>query len=87
MKLEVGKIVSATMLAITLLWIICAMFVWLMPEAAALMTAAMFHLRLEPLQWHLTFGGVLLGLGSWLLATSLLTVLVATFYNRLIERP
>lgn len=85
MRLQVGQIVASSMLAITILWVVCSLLVWIMPESAASMTAAMLHLEMQPSQWHLTFGGFLLGLGSWLLATSLLTVLVATFYNRLIK--
>lgn len=86
MRIQVSQILSVALLTTTIFWVLCSLLVWLMPEGAAIMTTAMFHMEVLPSQWHLTLGGSLLGLGCWLLATTFITWLAVSFYNRLVVK-
>lgn len=83
MKLDAKGLALAVAIVTAVLWILCSAFVSLAPRPAMMMTGHMAHADLSELNWRLTWGGMLIGLFSWTLATAIPAWLIAWTYNRL----
>lgn len=63
MKSIKKNLANSFALAMTVLWMICSLFVWLLPELSLQITSWWMHgMDLTAMGvWHLTFGNFLLG--------------------------
>lgn len=63
MKTNTTKLANAFALAMMVLWIICSLFVWLLPDLSLQITSWWMHgMDLSAMgSWHLTVGNFLLG--------------------------
>lgn len=73
----------AVALATAILWIICSALVFIWPDMMMFMSGHMVHMDIASLGWHLTLGGVLLGLLGWSLSAGIFGWLLACIYNSL----
>lgn len=84
MKLDAAKFGLAWAITFAIFWVICSLAVWIMPGMMMSMSGHMVHGDLSAIQWHLSLGGVLLGLVAWSLIAGITGWLVAVVYNRLL---
>lgn len=84
MKLDALKFGLASAISFGIAWIICALLVMLMPGMMMEMSGHMVHMELADMGWHLTLGGVLMGLVAWSVSAGLIGWLLAWVYNRLV---
>ena len=68
MKLESGKLFLATMLAFGLLYVVCAIFVLLIPVAMMGLTGGMMHMDTGGMVWSMGWGNLIIGLVAWIAA-------------------
>jgi hypothetical protein len=73
---------SAGMVA-AILFILCALGVWLAPEATTAMFGTLIHADLSGITRTLTLGSFVVGLVCWTVGTAVTFAVVASFYNRL----
>jgi hypothetical protein len=81
MSLNVGKIAIASAVGAGLLWILCSVFVMLLPGFMMQMTAHMIHGDLSQMNWTLSWAGVFLGLLGWAFFASVTGGIIAAVYN------
>jgi hypothetical protein len=84
MKLSAIKLGYAAAFAFAILWIICSLMVWLMPAMMLNMTGNMMHTDWSQMGWHMSLGGMLLGLIGWSVVAGISGWLLATIYNKLL---
>ena len=84
MKLNTNKFALSTALSFSLVWIICALLVWLLPGPMMSMSGAMLHMELSTMAWELSLSGVISGLFGWALLSGGIGWLLAFVYNRLV---
>jgi hypothetical protein len=77
---------SAGMVA-ALLFTLCAVGVWLAPQATTSMLGTLTHLDLTGIARTLTLGSFLAGLICWTVGTGFTFAVVAGLYNRLSRIP
>jgi len=73
---------SAGMVA-AILFILCALAVWVAPEATTAMFGTLIHADLSGITRTLTLGSFVAGLVCWTVGTAITFAAVASFYNRL----
>lgn len=83
MKIDANKLFVATAITFAVSWIICAIFVGLLPVGMMTMTGHMVHMNLGSLSWSMTFTGFITGLIAWSLLPGAIAWCIATIYNRL----
>lgn len=86
MKLHEVKFGTACAITAALLWVLCTILVLAMPSLILSLTGAMVHMQLQDMGWHLNLAGALLGLLAWVLAAGFSGWLLASVYNRLLNR-
>ena len=84
MKLNATKFGVASAVAFAILWVICSLFVVVMPGMMMEMSGHMVHTDLAGIQWHMGLTSVVIGLFAWSFVAGITGWLVATIYNRLI---
>ncbi|TKB50524.1 hypothetical protein FCL40_05075 [Ferrimonas sediminicola] len=84
MSLNATKFGLASAVAFAGFWIVCSLLVWVLPSMMMDMTGHMTHGDWSQMGWHLSVGGVLIGLIAWSVVAGLLGWLLATIYNRLL---
>lgn len=82
MKLNAIKFGLASAISIAILWIACSVLVWLLPSMMMNMTGHMIHGDWSSMGWHLSAGGVLIGLIVWSITAGICGWLLAAFYTR-----
>ena len=83
MKLDAVKFGMAFAIASAILWIICSLFVWVLPSMMMEMSGHMVHGDLSQMGWSLSLTGVLIGLVTWSILAGITGWLIAYIYNRL----
>ena len=84
MKLSPINLGYAAAFSFAILWIICSLMVWLMPAMMLNMTGSMMHSDWSQMGWHLTFGGMLIGLIGWSIVAGISGWLIGVIYNKLL---
>lgn len=86
MKLDAAKFGLSCAISAALLWIICAIFVMLMPAGMMEMSGDMLHMDLSgmDMKWDMGLHGLLTGLIAWVIGAGFSGWLVAAIYNKLI---
>ncbi len=86
MKLNAGKFAIAGGITSGILWIICSLMVWGMPDAMMSMGGYMMHENYSDMHWQMGFGGILFGLIGWGLVGTVICGLFAAIYNKLVGK-
>lgn len=68
-----------------ILWILCSMFVFLVPSPMMNMSGHMMHANLSSMNWTLSFTGVLTGLIAWSLFAFIFAWALAYIYNLFVK--
>ena len=82
MKLDAKKFAIACAVSTSILWIICSLFVMVMPAMMLSISGDMMHMELNNMGWHLSIMGVVKGLVGWSVMAAAAGWLVAATYNR-----
>ncbi|CAN5391455.1 hypothetical protein BH10ACI2_BH10ACI2_21840 [soil metagenome] len=69
--------------AIAIAWVICYLFVWMIPGPAMNMTGQMMQMDMGQIGWVLSPMGFIWGLVAWSVVVGIFAGLLATIYNRL----
>lgn len=84
MKLDAVKLGAATAIIFALVWVVCSIFVVLLPTTMMQMGGHMIHADLSAAGWSMHWTGFIMGLILWSVLSGLLVWAVAAVYNRLI---
>ncbi len=83
MKLDTRAFAIAAALVVAALFLICAFFVALAPEATTTFAGHLIHADLSGFTRSLTWATFFGGLVCWALGAGLVAAVLARFYNRL----
>lgn len=83
MKLNSAKFALAATLTTAIIWIICSLLVFLLPQATIMASSDMIHMDIQDMMWSLTLSGFIKGLILWSLSVGLSAWIFAVIYNRL----
>ena len=84
MKINVIKVSIASAVAFSVLWIICSLMVWMMPEYMLRITASMMHISPNALNWDFSWSGVMVGCVAWAVTSGVTVAVTAAIYNMLV---
>lgn len=84
MRLDAKKFGLACALAAAILWVICSLFVTIMPVAMMNLSGHMVHGNFNGTQWQMGMHGLFFGLIFWAIMSGITAWLAATFYNKLL---
>ena len=82
MKLNSAKFALAATLTTAIIWIICSLLVFLLPQATIMASGDMIHMDIQDMMWSLTLSGFIKGLILWSLSVGLSAWIFAVIYNR-----
>lgn len=85
MKIDSIRLGVATAIGLAVIWILCIIFVWLLPATTMSIFADMMHGKASDMgmSWHLTFSGIFVGMLAWSICGGFTAWLIATIYNKL----
>ncbi|WP_223670710.1 DUF5676 family membrane protein [Kangiella shandongensis] len=85
MKIDALRLGVATAIGLAIIWILCVVFIWLLPTTSMGIFADMMHSNIADMGmgWHLTFSGIFVGMLAWAVCGGITVWLIATIYNKL----
>lgn len=83
MKLNALNFGVATAVAFAIVWIICFIFVWMLPTFSMSLFSDMMHSSDMNMQWHFGLYSFIVGLIAWSLCGGFTAWLIAVVYNKL----
>lgn len=83
MQLHPFKFGVAAALATAVIWIICSVLVFSLPELTMMVSGDMMHMDTREIMWSLTLAGFVKGLIIWSLSVGFTAWIFAVIYNRL----
>jgi hypothetical protein len=83
MKLDVVKFGIAWAATAAILWILCSLFVFIIPGQSMMMSGQMMHSNMGNWQWSFSWGGAFAGIILWALFAGVFGCLSAWIYNSL----
>jgi hypothetical protein len=83
MKFNSVKFALAATLTTAVIWVICSLLVFLLPQATIMASSDMIHMDIQDMMWSLTLSGFIKGLILWSLSIGLSAWIFAVIYNRL----
>jgi membrane protein implicated in regulation of membrane protease activity len=84
MKLHSTKFALACASSAAVFWLLCSLFVLIMPGMMLSMSGDMLHMNFEGMGWHMSFFSTLIGGLFWAIAAGIFGWLLARIYNRLL---
>ncbi len=84
MKIDSTKFGLATGMVFAVSWLICSLFVTVLPRGMMQMSGHMVHANLGQMSWVLTWGGFIYGLLAWSIGAGIVAWAIAAIYNRLL---
>jgi hypothetical protein len=89
MKLDAIKLGKSCAAAFAIIWVICSVFVMVMPMGMMHMTGYMMHSDAANINagmgWSMGLGGLIIGLIAWSLVAGFSGWLIAVLYNKQLE--
>jgi len=85
MKINPVFFAIASGITAAILWLVCSLFVAMMPAMMMDMSGQMVHANLGGMNWSLSFGGVIAGLIGWAVFAAIFAWILAFLYNMLIK--
>ena len=83
MKINALNFGLAAAITAGVVWLICSVFVWMIPGGMMNVTTNMMHMDMSRIGWTISPTGVVWGLVAWSLFAGIFAWLLATIYNRL----
>ncbi len=83
MKINSLNFALAAAITAGVVWLICSVFVWMIPGGMMNVTTNMMHMDMSRSGWTISPIGVVWGLVAWSLFAGIFAWLLATIYNRL----
>ena len=83
MTLDAKCFSMAAAIVSAFLWLVCSATVSIAPGPAMTIALQMMHAQRSEFTWHLSWGGVLIGLVAWTMSAAVAAWLLAWTYNRL----
>lgn len=83
MKINALKFGLAGAITAAIVWVICSVFVWMVPGGMTNITTNMMHMDMARSGWTISPLGVVWGLIAWSLFAGIFAWLLATIYNLL----
>ena len=83
MKIDPLKFGVAGAITAAIVWIICSVFVWMVPGGMTNITTNMMHMEMGRGGWTISPVGVVWGLVGWSLFAGIFAWILATIYNLL----
>ncbi len=80
MKLQANKFAVAAAISFSILWLICSVFVVLIPSASMALTGTMVHADLSAMNWSLTWSSFFIGLIGWAVLGAITAWLITFSY-------
>lgn len=84
MKLHASKFGLAAAYAVAIVWVVCSVIVYLLPDLSMHASGYMMHADFSAMHWQMHLTGFLVGLIVWSVVAGVLTWLMAAIYNRLL---
>jgi len=84
MKTDATKMGLAVASAFAVIWVICSVLVWVMPDLMMQMSGHMVHSDLSGMGWQMNGQGVFIGLLAWSATAGFIAWLAAAIYNKLV---
>ena len=81
--LDAKRLALAGAIVTAFLWLVCSAAVSIAPGPSMTIALEMMHAQRSEFAWHLSWGGVLIGLAVWTIAAAVGAWLLAWTYNRL----
>ena len=81
MQLHAVKLGFSTAIAMAILWVICSLMVYLMPNQMLFVSAQMVHVDPAQFSWSLNWFGFFIGLVSWSVVSCITVWLTASVFN------
>ena len=83
MKIDSTKFALGAAITAAIVWMVCSMFVWMIPGGMTNVTTNMMHMDMARSGWTISPLGVVWGLIAWSLFAGIFAWLLATIYNML----
>ena len=83
MKFNSVKFALAATLTTAVIWVICSLLVFLLPQATIMASSDMIHMDIQDMMWSVTLSGFIKGLILWSLSVGLSAWIFAVIYHRL----
>ena len=83
MTYNANKLFVAVATAYAVLWVLCAVLVFILPGEMMSLAGHMIHTDLGTASWTLTIAGFLIGLVAGSFLVGAIALLAATIYNKL----
>ncbi len=84
MKLNSLNFAFAASLTTAIIWIICSLLVFSLPQMTMMMSGDMIHMDTQNMMWSLTLSGFFTGLIVWSVTFGVTAWIFAVIYNRLL---
>ena len=84
MKLNPVMLGTASAISITVLWVICSVFVALSPAFMGSISVGMMHGDVAAMSFTMSWGGFFWGLFAWAICAGVAAWLIAVIYNQLL---
>jgi len=85
MKIDSTKFGLATGMVFAVSWLICSLFVAVLPRGMMQMSGHMVHADLGNMGWSMHWTGIVFGLFAWSIIAGLMAWAIAALYNRLVN--
>lgn len=86
MTLNASKFALAAASSVAIIWALCSLIVMLIPDMSMHASGYMMHADFSAMQWQMHFTGFFIGLILWSVAAGVFAWLMATIYNRLLQK-
>lgn len=85
MKLHTIKFTIAAMLATAIIWSVCSLLVYSLPQLTMMYSGDMMHMNTQEMMWSLTPSGFMRGLVIWSVCAGVSAWIFAAIYNSLLS--
>ena len=85
MRIDASKLGLATAIVFAIVWIVCSLFVVIVPGAMMSISGHMLHGDLGGLNWTMHWTGFFVGLAAWTILLGVIVWAMAAVYNRLLQ--
>jgi len=86
MQLHTVKFALAAILTSAILWIVCSLLVFSLPQLTMMYSGDMMHMNTQEMMWSLTLPGFVKGLILWSVCAGASAWIFAAIYNSLLSR-
>lgn len=85
MKLHSLKFAFAATLTTAIIWIICSLLVFSLPQMTMMFSGDMIHMDTQEMMWSLTLPGFIKGMILWSVCVGISAWIFAAIYNSLLS--